>query len=237
MKPLINYLIDSRSNKVNNTLVFLHLQKCAGTTLQRIIEDQYDYDTWTRVADWKMRQKTLVFKGHFQFGEENKFLDSGISRTYITMLREPMDRVMSSFYYVRREPKIRVHEEFNQITFKKFLQKEDNFYYVFRHTNMMTRQLSGGDPNNLDGALENLHKFNYIGIAEEFNKSLELFTKALNWDNVKPYEKENVTDERPEVEDLSSEEIAILKQKNQNDIVLYEEAVKLFWNKYKQVVG
>jgi hypothetical protein len=236
MLPLVNYLINTKK-ETDNILVYLHVQKCGGTTLQRIIESQYQYDKWLRrVEEKKQRNNVVVFKGHFEYGEENQFLKPEIPRTYITMLREPVDRVVSTFYYVRRVKKMRLHKEFNKITFLDFLQNDEDFHHYFRHTNMMTRLLSGGDPDDLNSALKNLEEFDYVGLVEEFNKSLEMFSKALGW-KVPEYKNKNVTKNRPTVEDLTDKELKIINEKNRNDRVLYLKAKELFWEQYNRVVS
>ena len=232
MLTLVNCLVNTKKES-DNILVFLHMQKCGGTTLQGIIETQYEYDERLRRIEEGLRDNVVVFKGHFAYGEEEKYLKPDIKRTYITMLREPVDRIMSSFYYVRRTEEMVLHKEFNKITFQEFLQN-DSFYYKFRHTNMMARQLSGGDPDDLIGALRNLEKFDYVGIVEEFNKSLKLYAKGLGW-NVKKYSNENVTEDRPKVTDLPRSTLELILEKNRNDTVLYKKAVELFWNKYNSL--
>jgi hypothetical protein len=91
----------------------------------------------------------------------------------------------------------------------------------------MAYQLTRGHPENLALAKENLRKFDLVGVAEEFDKSLKLFSQALGWPKVE-YKMENVTPKRIQVSDLTAEELHTLVTKNKNDIELYELARELF---------
>lgn len=100
----------SSSNQDSNkehSLIFLHIAKASGSTLHRIIERQYPAEViysidGLNVAEStnkfknlsrEQRQKIKVLKGHMSFG-----LHEYLPRpsTYITMLREPVERVFLS---------------------------------------------------------------------------------------------------------------------------------------------
>lgn len=227
MRQRICYLLDPRQ-PVDNTLVFLHIPKCAGKTLKHIIYGQYPYGLQTAPLvpfspsnynlsiDADLRKHIRVLTGHFILGAEQPWLDPTVDKTYITMLREPFDRVMSAFYYARRHELVDGY--WNERSFKEFIINKGT-------GNIMTECLSG-DPDNIELALANLRKFDHVGIVEEFNRSVETLATALDW-NVESLPKENATPDRPKVEDLSEEEVATLIAKNQNDIRLYQEAVQL----------
>ena len=91
-------------------LIFLHIPKTAGTTLNRIIEWQYNplsiftidphriratVDRFKTLSEQRRRQLRVV-RGHMPYGI-HKFLPQG--GTYITMLREPVARVLSSYSF------------------------------------------------------------------------------------------------------------------------------------------
>jgi Sulfotransferase family len=96
-------------------LVFLHIPKTGGTTLNRIIEWQYSplsiftidpYGIRATSERFKTfseerRRRLRVVRGHLYYGI-HEFLPQG--RTYITMVREPVARVLSQYYFMLRRP-------------------------------------------------------------------------------------------------------------------------------------
>jgi hypothetical protein len=96
-------------------LIFLHIPKTAGTTLNRIIEWQYnplsiftlDPYRFRATAERFMtlseerRRRIQVVRGHLYYGLHET---SPAGATYITMLREPVARFLSSYYFILRRP-------------------------------------------------------------------------------------------------------------------------------------
>src|SRR5438874_1730089 len=95
----------------DEVLLFLHIPKTGGSTLSKILERQYPRAQTLTLDDQKIAQfKTLpvaergrycLVKGHLHFG-----LHHFIPRpsTYITLLREPVERVLSFYHYARSTP-------------------------------------------------------------------------------------------------------------------------------------
>ncbi len=90
-------------------LIFLHIPKTAGTTLNRIIEWQYNPLSIFTMDPYRIRatperlkqlpearrRRLRMVRGHFYYGV-HEYLPQG--STYITMLREPVARFLSSYY-------------------------------------------------------------------------------------------------------------------------------------------
>src|SRR6516162_400599 len=90
-------------------LLFLHIHKTAGTTLHRIIEREYNpfyiYTIEGGRIEWSVdhlkklplhrRAALQVVKGHMSFGL-HEYLPQ--PSTYITFLRDPVERCISSYY-------------------------------------------------------------------------------------------------------------------------------------------
>ena len=96
----------------DEAVIFLHLPKTAGTTLNRLIEWEYPlsqmYSIDPVLFEWSAAHlrrlpkrrlgKTRMFKGHMLFGLHEVLPQPA---TYITVLRDPVERVLSAFYYMR----------------------------------------------------------------------------------------------------------------------------------------
>src|SRR4029077_12394403 len=103
-------------------LIFLHIPKTAGTTLNRIIEWQYSplsiftidpygiRATSERLKTFseQRRRRLRMVRGHIFYGI-HEFLPQGA--TYITMLRDPVARTLSTYYFILRRPLNPLHRK------------------------------------------------------------------------------------------------------------------------------
>lgn len=240
-----------------STVIFMHIPKAAGVTLHRIIERQYrptaiftirgkrvqeSVDQFRRFSEAK-RRKFRVIKGHMGFGLHNLLPQQS---DYITMLRDPVDRIVSHYYYVLQSgPR---HYLYNTVTAQRMsLEDYVRSGITPELNNGQTRLLSGiediGVISNfdqcsigfqdfpdgiLDQAKNNLQQhFAVVGIANRFDESLLLFKKALGWRNIS-YTQKNTTRNRPHKEDIPKETISLIEKYNELDIELFDYARKLF---------
>ncbi len=92
-------------------IIFLHIPKTAGFTLQKIIERQYPPQSIYTLEpsnelesirefqslDPAQRAKTRLLKGHLNMGQKlHEYLPQPV--TYFTILRDPVERVLSHYY-------------------------------------------------------------------------------------------------------------------------------------------
>lgn len=236
-------------NKPQSTLIFLHIPKTAGQTLHTIIEKQYNTNqvfsigrnTQERIEEFKQlseeeRKNIRVLKGHMLFGM-HEFMAQPC--TYITFLRDPIERIISSYYYVLREPNHYLHNLVisKQMSLKDFVSSGISTDL----DNGQTRRLSGVsagrllgsknitfgncDPSLLKIAKENLlNYFSVVGISEKFDESLLWFKQTLDWNNCF-YVRKNVTINRPLNQDISEDALDEIRKHNQLDLELYQ-----YWN-------
>jgi hypothetical protein len=226
------------------TVIFLHIHKTAGTTLNRIIERQYpmqqiwtldEQHTFDDLLDLSEGQRARVrmLRGHMIFGLHEHMPSPS---SYFTLLRDPIERVISFFYFIRRNPH---HYHFNPITSADLGLRE---FLGLRLNNMMdngqTRMLAGTEQYKypigacaqelLEAAKRNLHEsFSVVGLTERFDETLLLLKRAYGWRNVR-YVRQNVTGERPLQSDLPQATLDLVSKYNRLDLELYEYAAKLF---------
>jgi len=144
------------------------------------------------------------------------------------MLRNPVERVVSNYYYVRKTPEHRLHKHVskNSISLKKYVESEINESLdnqAVRHLVEGYKKVkkNGSSKRVLGRAKKNLsNHFGVAGIAERFDESVLLMKQHYGWKSV-VYRKRNVTSERPSREELPKETISLIKEKNRLDLQLY----------------
>ncbi len=231
----------------NRTVIFLHIPKTAGTTLETVLARQYrSRETFyvngaQDVREERYRQlheseraRIRLIKGHMFFGIHAHVPNA---YTYITVLRNPIDRVISHYYYVRSKPS----HPFYQIVHERNMSLHD---YVTSGMspeleNNQVRTLFGPDHRSvphgecsramLDTAQQHLKEhFSVVGLADRFDETLLLMKVELGWRGYPVYESRNVTRSRPVRTAVSSETMKQIEMLNLLDIELYENAHKAF---------
>jgi hypothetical protein len=219
------------------TLIYIHVPKAAGTTFSDIIEQNYPprevltilHQPGRTIEDFmrqpiEERQRPRVIKGHFPFG-----LHEHVPRpcTYITILRDPVARVLSHYYYVLRTPE---HYLYDKVAGSKMsLAKYVGSPVTTELDNGQVRMISGCGrfipigqcgQQHLQQAKENLQKhFLFAGLVERFDETLLILGRFLEWKNLF-YTRKNVTDHSdPFAVDLSV--LQTIREKNSLDVELY----------------
>ena len=175
-------------------LFFLHIPKTAGTSLYQVFAQQYPgaklvqaYPPFAAGSlEWAMaalENGAEVFYGHFNFGVHRLL---GVRGRYLTMLRQPVDRVVSYFDHQRRHPQAEHHPMLSQgMTLREFVSQR----VTVETNNHMTRMIAGythlgylDDPTVLEQALANFRQaFVCAGITERFEESVAVMAERLGW--------------------------------------------------------
>jgi hypothetical protein len=222
----------------NKAVIFLHIPRVGGTTLKTIMRRQYDrrfvYEGVHNALpefkglDESARAKIQVLEGHMPFGL-HAFLPQ--PATYVTLLREPVDRVISIYYYVLRSPRHYAHAQVSaqQIDLETFVSGE----IAKGVDNGQTRLISGvGSTPDFDGcsretlelAKKNLREhFSVIGLTKKFDETLILLKRTLGW-GLPFYTRKNITRERPYRSNPPQALVKLIRQRNKWDVELYEYA-------------
>jgi hypothetical protein len=238
----------------DTTIIFIHIPKCAGTTLtEAVIKKIFPrrqrliyYEAGTRgllkflqeMPDQRRMQLRCI-AGHFAYG-----VHTALARPshYITLLREPVERVISHYYFVKRTKNHYLHEQLNRggLTLKDYVDKMGNIEL----DNGQTRIIAGighgarfGECTRqmLEAAQGNLQRhFAAVGVSERFDDFLRLVQHRLGW-RVTRYKAENVAHFRPQSRDMDRETRAAIIEHNRLDIELYRYAIELFENQLREV--
>jgi hypothetical protein len=225
------------------TVIFLHVPKTAGTSLHWIIDRQYPRrsDYWLTRDNLDLdklkgmstarRAEIRMLRGHFWYG-----VHEYIPRptTYFTVLREPIDRVISFYYNKRR---LRQYPDRDAILAQEMsLQAYVQSRVTLQTNNFATRMISGSwgtpeqrcDEETLAQAKKNLaERFAVVGLTERFDETILLLKRRFGWRNVF-YLRHNVNPLRPELASIPGEVLGLLREHNQLDLELYAFAKELF---------
>jgi hypothetical protein len=152
---------------------------------------------------------------------------------YVTMFREPIDRCVSQYKHIFRHeahPRHALARNFG--TLAGYLRNFDDPGFWNRHC-MMIAGPSISQSQLLEVAKKNLASFPFFGIQERFEESIELL--AYIFDKGAPViVSQNVSPDDLQVE-ITDEVLAILNEKNQLDLKLYQYALEEFDACYKKM--
>ncbi|WP_420629573.1 sulfotransferase family 2 domain-containing protein [Candidatus Leptofilum sp.] len=230
------------STNSQQTAIFLHIHKTAGTTLHAILRRQYaaaevynidakghNFDHFRQLKQTQFANIRLL-KGHMDYGL-HEFLPQ--PAVYFTFLREPIERVISYYAFIQRTPQHPHHQAANELSLYEFANQQIDPLMA----NGQTRQLTGGYPQYEFGdeadtllAKAKRHLQNHfviVGLTEQFDESLILLQKTFSWQNVW-YQRQNVGSNRPKKSRINEEVLALLTEQNQADKELYAYGRSLF---------
>jgi hypothetical protein len=231
------------------TVIFLHIPKTAGTTLSYILEKQYEAEKTFTIDDYlnpdqggssiekfvklpfEYRKGIMLLKGHMPFGLHQMLPNPPI---YLTILRNPVDRAISQYYHLLRQPD---HYLYKTVTANKMTLED---FVCSRMSpelnNGQTRLLSGVSPADAECSVEMLQqamanlssRIAVVGLCEMFDKTLMLIKNQLQWKRIPFYCRMNVSRNRPSREDITRRALKLIERENLFDCQLYKYAVKLF---------
>jgi tetratricopeptide (TPR) repeat protein len=202
-----------RTSSSPNKYLFIHIPKTAGSLINGLIGQLFlpeeclffvgnegFYVSYQRYVETNQLKKIRFFSGHMGYG-----LSHLIDADYkITFLRNPVDRVLSNYffwrkYYINRNPTI---EDFNGnpclLIDYKLSWEEDLLRHLAAPTasslsfiNLQTWQLTfdtlnrpheiGSDREVLSMAKQHLDDFNFVGIYERLNSDLARLFQEQGW--------------------------------------------------------
>jgi len=236
---------------------FLHIPKTAGTSFRKLLQTKFkDEETFPSKSDFEKRIQRRKYNsvkflhnlpdstsnnvkllfGHYFFGAGDIFYKK-IPFHRLIFLRDPVERAISAIFhlkYISRFTKFRnwSHEEIFHAEIERFSQ----VYVKILSGREVSYSNENVNEDDFKHSLSNLQKFDFVGLTEEFNKSIQLAEEMFNWklDRVEP-QNQNIR-ARKDKGDLDQKFIEKIKEVNQFDLKLYHTAKEMFQtkcNKYK----
>jgi len=225
-------------------IIFLHIPKTAGTSMNTIIWNQYKSSTIFHVNSIshgkdminklvQTKDSTNVVVGHYSFGLHN-YLDTNAK--YITLLRNPIDRVISIYYYIKRDTKNKDYKKIvgENISLKEFILNDEYFTQVY---NSQTKLIAGVaicalkekiTEQTFITAKENLDKYFLVaGLTERFDETILMMKKELNW-SYPVFVKQNITKKSDKKAVITEELKQLIIERNEYDIKLYNYVTEKF---------
>lgn len=181
----------------NATLIFLHLPRTGGTTLEGVIKWEYRLHA-DRIIQLnrqepvdqflsrlrQMSRPPIVVMGHLPYGID-KHLQG--ETTYVTILRRPVERVLSEYRWIIRDGPHPLHERFagrGSEGLDEYVSATDLKTYL---DNAQVRFLARVPPQDdvsrrdLETAKRNLERCVVAGVTERFDETFLLMRKELGW--------------------------------------------------------
>jgi hypothetical protein len=220
---------------------FLHVHKCGGTAAAITAANGFAvsacfspyagaYYPDEFLHHPARHDRVEFYVGHFAWEVPAAFPEGEVRVT--TLLRHPVDRMLSYFHYLLQHRRVSKGRCF-----------EDWVRSDMRFENTMTRQFIAGavfDENTgaeailasaqsvLAEALGNLRRCVVVGLTEEMDDSINLFANELGFLAPQKLARYNKTESRSDVASLTPTFLSALEHWLAPDFALYEEAQAIF---------
>jgi len=216
------------SNKIE--LVSIHIPKTAGTSFRNVLKAVYGkksvvrFDIRSGGKKIELEQKQLkgsklpdnikVIHGHFRYRDLVELLEIDESIPVVTWMRDPVDRVISNYYYLAEILAKELQEEKKGLN---ILAKMQRSLIEYARNEISRNRMH----KFLDGML--VDKFKFVGIQEHYEDDLADLMQALGVESFPDYHV-NVTARKY---DVSQETLDEIRSLNALDMELYQEALRL----------
>lgn len=234
--------------KPEDVMYFCHIPKTAGMTFRTIVEDYFSCKEVcpatlnAHITNFSQEQleSYRLFRGHLVFVDLPGMLPQR-NFVNVTMLRDPIARVISHYEYIRRTPGDPHHEAVMNMTLEEFSQKltvgkvgkNIQTFYVAK-----TQQfhLEKHSPQAvLEIAKAGIDRYAFAGILERFQDSLFLLSYIFGWKPILNQRKENASANQTTYNGLPQSTIDCIRENSLLDIELYEYTQEIFNQRFDQM--
>lgn len=215
----------------NIQLISVHIPKTAGTSFRNTLKTVYGEQQVVRLdidlvhsvlkineqsfEEKRLHKKHQVIHGHFSPTLLKAHFKIEPDIPFITWLRNPVDRVISNYYYLEKRLKEELNETGKGLNILSKMQRSLIEYAgAEANRNRMSKFLAG----------KPLKEFLFVGLTEYYSEDLVDLSSALGWEDFKEL-RHNVTGTDYSIvpQDVRDE----IKKLNKEDEALYQIASNL----------
>ncbi len=242
------------ANEIPKT-AFLHVPKSAGTTFHHILLNCFpggrSFTNAERGHNQDVDPSTFDFvSGHYNYAY---LIERGLTgHRVITILRDPVDRALSHFYFLKQDRLLDLVEQSDEAYDKAELEltrevlakarendlagfiRKEPFLAEITLGNYQTRLMGAPDKlcpldsSHLDLAMKHLGACYFVGLTERMNDSVALLCRKMGWPVILPQGALNSNKENKGKKEQPPELLQALNDYNRMDQILYQEATRLF---------
>lgn len=240
-----------RSRLKGQQICFMHIGKTAGTSFFYLLREHFTKshafhgspEQFDRITNNELIKYDLI-TGHFSFVHTKKF---NSDRYLITFLRDPVERVLSSYCFLREwdglidDSNHAMVDAAKQLSLLEFL-KCDNQQVMSVTNNHQSWALTTdwrayrdtSDEKLLNNAVRNVStKVNFIGLTEYYENSVALFFDDIGLPKPSIQHFKNVTQKKINSDELNNLERKYIYQLNIVDIEIYNIAREIYMSRIK----
>jgi hypothetical protein len=176
--------------------------------------DGADYDAFARLSARDVERLRLL-SGHLAFDTFRSRLDPRQWK-FVSLVREPTDRELSDYYYIRGWEEHPLHAEFQQLSLEQYVET-----WVAASPNRQCTLLCG-EPSCAK-AIQCVDKdYFLVGCTDFYPEFVSALWAGLGWKHPeRAMRKENVTPKRPNVGDTPPHVVDAIKRYTAQDADLY----------------
>jgi hypothetical protein len=228
-----------------DALFFIHIPKTAGTSMRAILDMHFDATTICPINQWadfayfapeRVKDYRLL-RGHFPYSVSQYFDRPPVM---MTMLRHPVELIISYYRFIQRMPEHPLRANALQLPLVDFVAK--NRYEVIEQTRYLSAgfdmawQPAVNEREALALAKERLNTLPFVGIMEEFNRSLQVLFHLFAWRPLQIIPALNRAPTPTSRHEFAPTEISAIEELAAVDIELYEYGRLLFELNYQRMM-